>query len=166
MTTITRLVLTIIVVSLASVSLFAQSKCLSPDEAKAILEQVNSPRPVAFNKNLREELVKLAGKSEKLIYNSIQDDHPNDNSRKHIEEARQQDNARLCQILKDFGWPTSALAGADGVSATLYLVGNSRQSDLQVALLPVIVAAAVVRHPGKGHERLSGADADRGRSAG
>ncbi len=141
MTTITRLVLTVIAVSLPSVSLFAQSKCLSPDEAQKILEQVNSPRPVAFNQKLREELVKLAGKSDKLIYNSIQDDHPNDNSRKRIEEARQQDNARLCQILKIFGWPTSALVSADGVSATLYLVGNSRQSDLQVALLPVIVAA-------------------------
>lgn len=141
MTTITRLVLTVIVVSLPSMSLFAQSKCLTPEEAKAILEQVNSPRPVAFNKKLREELLKLAGKSEKLIYNSIEEDRSNDNSRKRIDESRQQDNARLCQVLKDFGWPTSDLVGPDGVAATLYLVRNSRQLDLQVALLPVIIAA-------------------------
>jgi hypothetical protein len=118
MTTITRLVLTVIVVSLPSVSLFAQSKCLSPDEAKTILEQVNSPPPVTFNKKLREELLKLVGKSEKLIYNSIEEDRSNDNSRKRIDEARQQDNARLCQVLKEFGWPTSALVGSDGVAAT------------------------------------------------
>ena len=117
MTTITRLVLTVIVVSLPVVSLFAQSKCLSPDEAKTILEQVNLPRPDAFNKNLREELLKLAGKSEKLIYNSIEEDRSNDNSRKRIDEARQQDNARLCQVLKDFGWPTSGLVGPDGLAA-------------------------------------------------
>ena len=141
MTTITRLVLTVIVVSLPAVSLFAQSKCLSPDEAKAMLDQVNSPRPVAFNKKLREELLKLAGKSEKLIYNSIEENRPNDNSRKRIDEARQQDNARLCQILKEFGWPTSALVGKDGVGATLYLVRNSRRLDLQTDLLPVIIAA-------------------------
>ncbi len=141
MTTIARLVFTVIAVSLPSVSLFAQSKCLSPDAAKAILEQVNSPRPAAFNKKLREELLKLAGKSEKLIYNSIEEDRTNDNSRKRIDEARQQDNARLCQVLKDFGWPTSDLVGPEGVAATLYLVRNSRQLDLQVALLPVIIAA-------------------------
>jgi VWFA-related protein len=140
MRTITRLVLTVIVVSLTSVSLFAQAKCLSPDAAKAILEQVNSPRSVTFNKKLREELLKLVGKSEKLIYNSIEEERSNDNSRKRIDEARQQDNARLCQMLKEFGWPTSALVGADGVASTLYLVRNSRQLDLQVALLPVIIA--------------------------
>ncbi|HMG75668.1 MAG TPA: VWA domain-containing protein [Pyrinomonadaceae bacterium] len=141
MRTITRLVLTVIVVSLPAVSLFAQSKCLSPDEAKAILEQVNSSRPAAFNKKLREELLKLTGKSEKLIYNSIEEDRTSDNSRKRIDESRQQDNARLCQVLKDFGWPTSDLVGPDGVTATLYLVRNSRQLDLQEALLPVIIAA-------------------------
>jgi VWFA-related protein len=141
MRTITRLVLAVIVVSLPALSLFAQSKCLSPDEAKAILAQVESPRPVAFNKKLREELLKLAGKSEKLIYNSIEEDRASDTSRKRIDEARQQDNARLCQMLKDFGWPTSALVRPDGVAATLYLVRNSRQLDLQVALLPVIIAA-------------------------
>jgi hypothetical protein len=128
-------------VLLASVPLCAQSKCLSPDEAKRILEQVTSPRSLAFNKKLRDELLKLAGKSEKLIYNSIEDDRANDNSRKRIDEARQQDNARLCQMLKDFGWPTLDLVGPDGVAATLYLVRNSRQLDLQVALLPVIIAA-------------------------
>jgi VWFA-related protein len=33
------------------------------------------------------------------------------------------------------------MVGTDGVSATLYLVRNSRQLDLQVALLPVVIAA-------------------------
>jgi len=141
MTTIIRFVLTALVVSVASVPLFAQSKCLSPDEAKAMLAHVNSAPRVTFNKKLRDELLKLAGKSEKLIYNSIEENRANSDSQKRITEARQQNNSRLCQILKESGWPTSALVGKAGVGATLYLVRNSKQLDLQTALLPVIIAA-------------------------
>ena len=129
------------VVSVAAVSLFAQPKCLSPDEAKALLAQVNAPRVAPYNKKLRDELVKLAGKSEKLTYNSIEESRPKNDSQKRIAEARQQANARLCQILKESGWPTLALVGKEGVGATLYLVRYSREQALQAALLPVIIAA-------------------------
>jgi len=141
MTMIIRFVLTALLVSVASVPLFAQSKCLSPDEAEAMLAHVNSAPRVTFNKQLRDELLKLAGKSEKLIYNSIEENGANSDSQKRIAEARQQNNSRLCQILKESGWPTSALVGKEGVGATLYLVRNSKQLDLQTALLPVIIAA-------------------------
>lgn len=141
MTTINKFVFAVIVVSLPVVSLFAQTKCLSPDEAKAMLDQLNSPRQVAFNKKLQDELVKIAGKSEKRVYNSVEENRPKDNSQQRVDEARQQDNARLCQILKEFGWPTLALVGREGVIATLYLVRTGRDADTQVALLPVIIAA-------------------------
>jgi hypothetical protein len=55
MTTITTFVLTVIAVVLPSVSLFAQSKCLSPDEAKAMHDQLNSPRQRLFNKKLHDD---------------------------------------------------------------------------------------------------------------
>lgn len=138
MKTITKLVLTVIAVILPSVSLFAQSKCLGPDEAKAMLDQLNSPRQRLFNKKLHDELLKTAGNSERFVFNSVEN---RPNSQQHIDQVRQQDNARLCEILKEFGWPSSALVGKDGVSATFYLVRNSRQLELQVALLPVIIAA-------------------------
>ncbi len=141
MTTIIRFVLTALMVSVALVPLFAQSKCLSPDEAKAMLAHMNSAPRATFNKKLRDELLQLAGKSEKLIYNSIEENRANSDSQKRIAEARQQNNSRLCQILKESGWPTSALVGKEGVGATLYLVRNSKQLDLQTALLPVIIAA-------------------------
>lgn len=141
MTTITRIVLTGVVVCVASMTLYAQAKCLSPDEAKALLAQVNSPKQQTFDKKLRDELSKLASKSEMLIYNSIEQSRANRDPQRRIAEARQVDNDRLCQILKEHGWPTSALVGKAGVAATLYLVRNSRELDLQVALLPVVIAA-------------------------
>ena len=141
MTTILRSVAAVMALTLCSVVAYAQSKCLSPDEAKAMLAQVNSPRNAAFDKKLRDELLKLALKTEKLIYNGIENDLSNDAFNKRVSDARGQNNARLCQILKDFGWPTSTLVGKDGVEATLYLVRTSRRLDLQTALLPVIIAA-------------------------
>ena len=60
MTMISRLVLTVIVVSLSTVTPFGQAKCLSPDQANAIPAQLNSSPNVAFNKKLHDELLKLA----------------------------------------------------------------------------------------------------------
>jgi hypothetical protein len=150
MTAITRLVLTVIVVSLTAVSLFAQSKCLSPDQAKSMLAQVNSPASVTFNKKLHDELRMLVQKTEDLLYNGVESDLSNEAFNKRVSEARSRNNDRLCHILKEFGWPSSALVGKDGVAATVYLIRNSRQLDLQVALLPVVIAAV---KQGEGEKR-------------
>src|ERR1700738_4419909 len=141
MTTIIKSVLTVMALTLCAVGAGAQSKCLTPDEAKAMLAQVNSPHEVIFNQQLRDDLLKITGKTEKLIYSGIEENLSNEALRKRIDDARGQNNLRLCQILKEFGWPSSALVGKDGVVATLYLVRHSREADLQTNLLPVIVAA-------------------------
>ncbi len=141
MRTIIRLVLTVIVVSVTTVSLFAQSKCLSPDEAKALLAQLESRQNTTPNKKLRDELLKLVNRTERVIYRGIEGKLANDALKKQVDEARGENNVRLCQILKEFGWPTLAEVDKDGVSAILYLVRNSRQPDLQADLLPVIIAA-------------------------
>jgi VWFA-related protein len=141
MTRLARLSVTVIVVSLSSAFFCAQSKCLSSDEAKAMLAQVNSHQEVSLNRQLRDELLKVTGKTEKMIYSGIGESLSDEALRKRIDGTRGENNLRLCQILKEFGWPSSALVGKDGVVATLYLVRNSREADLQVDLLPVIVAA-------------------------
>jgi VWFA-related protein len=141
MTRLARLSVTVMVVSLSSAFFCAQSKCLSSDEAKAMLAQVNSHQEVSLNKQLRDELLKVTGKTEKMIYSGIGESLSDEALRKRIDGTRGENNLRLCQILKEFGWPSSALVGKDGVVATLYLVRNSREADLQVDLLPVIVAA-------------------------
>ena len=141
MTVVIRLVLTIIVVSVTSGSFFAQSRCLSPDKAKELLAQVDSGQDRTPNKKLHDELLKLVNKSERVISRGIEGKLTNDALKKQVDIVRGESNARLCQILKEFGWPTLAEVGKDGVSATIYLVRSSRQPDLQVDLLPVIIAA-------------------------
>jgi VWFA-related protein len=49
--------------------------------------------------------------------------------------------ARLCAVLKEFGWPGADIAGADGASAAFYLLRNSSSAGMQRDLLPVVVAA-------------------------
>ena len=141
MTTMIRLVLAVIVVSVTSLSLRAQPKCLSPDEAKTLLAQLSSRQDRTPNKKLSDELIKLVNKTEGIIYHGIEGKLANDALRKRVDEARVENNARLCQILKEFGWPTPVEVGKDGVGAMIYLVRNSRQPDLQADLLPVIIAA-------------------------
>jgi len=141
MTIILRSLVAIVALALCPAFAAAQSKCLSPDQVKTMLAQVNSPQNAAFDKKLRDELLKLTSKTERIVYNGVEKDLPNDALNKRVSEARGQNNARLCRILKEFGWPTSALVGRDGVAATLYLVRTSRQVDLQTELLPVIIAA-------------------------
>jgi VWFA-related protein len=123
------------------VSLFAQTKCLSPEQATAILAQANSAQNVTFNKKLHDELRKLVLKNETLLANGVENDLSNEVFNKRVGEAGSRNNARLCEILKEFSWPSSALVGKDGVAAVFYLIRNSRQLDLQVALLPVVIAA-------------------------
>lgn len=141
MTTMIRLVLVVIVVSVTSVSLRAQPRCLSPEEAKTLLAQLSSRQNRVPNKKLHDELIKLVNKTEGLIYHGIEGKLANENLRRRVDEARIENNTRLCQILKEFGWPTSDEVGREGVGAIIYLVRNSRQPGLQADLLPVIIAA-------------------------
>ena len=78
MKTIIRVVLAVMALTLCSAFAGAQTKCLGPDEVKTMLAQVDSPRNVAFDKKLRDELLKLAGKTEKLIYHGVEKDLSND----------------------------------------------------------------------------------------
>ena len=141
MTTIPRFVVTVIVLALGSAYVSAQSRCLGPEEVKAMVARLNSSQNATPNPQLHDELLRIAVQTEKLIYSSIEEEVPNDVSRSRLNEAVGRNNVRLCQILKEFGWPTSALVGQDGVSSTLYLLRNSRQFELQKDLLPVIEAA-------------------------
>ncbi|MDX6500641.1 MAG: Ca-activated chloride channel [Blastocatellia bacterium] len=141
MKTMIRLVLAVIVVSVTSLSLRAQPKCLSPEEATTLLAQLSSRQNRTLNIKLRAELIKLVNKTEDIIHTGIEAKLANDALRKRVNEARVENNVRLCQILKEFGWPTSVEVEKDGVGAMIYLVRNSRQPDLQADLLPVIIAA-------------------------
>jgi VWFA-related protein len=120
----------------------SQDQCLSQDEIKSILARVNARQQLTLNKKLRDELLKLKRKDQERINKSIAEEKP-DVLLKRVRTAQDNNAARLCQILKQYGWPTTSLVGKDGAEAAFQMLRNS-VPQLKVDMLPVIVAATSV----------------------
>ena len=118
----------------------AQDNCLSSDEIKKMQAQIKSPPNVTFNKKLHDDLVKLWKKDHERVQDAVSDRKP-DNVLDRLRESRSKGPDSLCEILKQFGWPTKKLVGDDGAAAAFFLLRNTASPTMQAALLPVIIAA-------------------------
>lgn len=117
----------------------AQS-CVTADDVKQMVVRVESAPPVKFDKKLRSELVKMAEKHRELLQQAVAEDLRKSDQEK-LRKLNEKQTARLCEILKTAGWPTTALVDQDGVLAAFHILKNSGTYELQRDLLPVIVAA-------------------------
>jgi VWFA-related protein len=122
-------------------SVVGQENCLSSDDVKKMIAQVNSSENVSANNKLREELLKLAEKDETRLRNTIEETRKSEDLLKRMRENREKNTASLCTIMKEYGWPTTNLVGKDGVEAAFLLLKNSSSFQLQADLFPVIVAS-------------------------
>jgi VWFA-related protein len=122
-----------------SVATKAQS-CLTADDVKQLRLRVESPQPGKFDKKLNEELVKTAEKHRELLQKVVAKDQAKKSDQEKLHKLYEKDTARLCQLLKTSGWPTSELVGPTGIPALYQLLKNSSSYELQRDLLPVIVA--------------------------
>src|SRR4030095_10438809 len=102
-------------------------------EVKLLLTKLDSQEAVSENKKLRTELLKLQEHSRKVFRETV-DSNSEEKIKKRVTEVRGKNEERLCEILKEFGWPTKSLVGADGVSAALFLLQNSASLQFQVNL--------------------------------
>jgi Ca-activated chloride channel homolog len=134
--------LTITFAFLCAQSISAQtSTCVSADEIQRMLAQVTAHQIVPFNKKLSEQLIKLKGKNEQRLQNDVAENRKSDELMKRLRESRQKNVTELCGVLKEYGWPSKALVGLDGVDAVFFLIRDSAPFQLQIALLPVVVEA-------------------------
>src|SRR6266404_3439000 len=131
---------------------FCQSSCLSNDEVKRMLTQISSQENVSLNKKLRNDLLKWQDQSRARFDEIVA--QPHEKLIKQVSEQREKNEVRLCQILKEFGWPTKSLAGGEGARAALFLLENSASLQLQVDLFPIVVAA--VKHGDLGKVDFAG----------
>jgi len=132
--------ITITAFVVCSPSALGQS-CVTSGEVKAMVAGIDSPANASPNKKLRDELMKLRYKDEEALHSYMTQLPQDDKAKLKLEQAREKTSARLCEILKQFGWPTTKLAGADGAAAALFLLQNSSPYRTQRDLLPVIIAA-------------------------
>src|SRR6185369_9413128 len=131
---------TLLLLACCTIAVRAQS-CLTDDDVKQMLARVDAapaPRP---NKKLREELIKMASKQRELLLHIVDKDQTKQSDQEKLNKIYEDDIAKLCQLIKTHGWPTSATVDHDGVFATFHILKNAGTYELQRDLLPVIVAA-------------------------
>ena len=122
-----------------SVATKAQS-CLTADDVKQLLVRLESAQPVKYDKKLSEELVKTSQKQRELLQEVVAQDQAKKSDQEKLHKLYEKDTARLCQILKTSGWPTTESVGVTGVPALYQILKSSSSYELQRDLLPVIVA--------------------------
>ena len=132
-------VLTLFLLTCASAGTNAQS-CLSQDDVRQMLARVEAPKPAVADKKLKEELLKLALKQRELLLEVVAKDQAKESDREKLHKVYEEHTAKLCQILKTYGWPTTALVDREGVLAAFQILKNGGTYELQRDLLPVIVA--------------------------
>jgi VWFA-related protein len=133
-------VLTLFLLTCASAGTNAQS-CLTQDDVRQMLARVETPKPAVADKKLKEELLKLALKQRELLLEVVAEDQMKESDREKLHKVYENHTAKLCQMLKISGWPTTAQVGPEGVFATFQILKNGGTYELQRDLLPVIVAA-------------------------
>ena len=123
-------------------SISAQSRCLTNEETKKIIDTLKAAPPVGENKAIRKELLAMLDEREKLNAKISGDTEKNQNL---IPEANQmgiKHFARVCQIIKERGWLTKESVRDDGFEAFVFLITNNKDIQGQQELLPVMVEAA------------------------
>ena len=97
--------------------------------------------PASFDKKLKEELEKMALKQRELLQGIVAKDQTKQSDRDKLHKLYEQHSARLCEILKTSGWPTTTVVDRSGVLSAFEILKSSAPYELQRDLLPVIIAA-------------------------
>ena len=121
-----------------SVTTQAQS-CLTPDDIKQMLARMDATP--ALNKKLQSELIKIATKQQDLLHEVVARDQTKKSDQEKLHKLYETSTAKLCELIKTNGWPTTAMVDREGVAATYYILKNGGTYEMQRDLLPVILAA-------------------------
>lgn len=119
---------------------FGQIRCLSPEDVKKLVAQVDAPQSVTLNTTLSKELLALKESDQRRVRVDVANNKKADDLFQGLKETRNKNAVALCQMLKTYGWPSTGLVGAEGVEAAFFLLKNS-SFELQMDLLPVVIAA-------------------------
>lgn len=118
-----------------------QTGCITGDEIKKMTAQIESGPPAAFNKKLAKELQKMKDKHRETYRYAATFDFEDTGLNKDIAKVRDKNDARLCLILKEFGWPTASMVGLNGADAAFFLLRAASSLPFQAGMMPVLTAA-------------------------
>lgn len=103
--------------------------------------KITSGQSGPVNTKLTNLLLKLQKENRDTFAEGIRVGYKDENWRKRLSKNKEATSARLCEILKVNGWPTSSIAGVEGAAAAFNLLKSTAPLELQLQLLPAIVAA-------------------------
>ena len=118
-----------------------QAGCITSDEIKKMTAQIESGPPASFNKKLAKELQKMKDKYRETYRYAATFDFEDTGLNKDIAKVRDKNDARLCLILREFGWPTASMVGLNGADAAFFLLRAASSLPFQSGMLPVLTAA-------------------------
>ena len=123
------------------VNSFGQSKCVSDDEVKKIVEEINSQEYPAFNQDLQQKLVQIKEETARVYGQRPKLTAPSQPLKEGRNQQEEKNEASFCQILRQYGWAKKAAVGAEGseIASSVFLDSLSPESQKQ--LVPVIEAA-------------------------
>lgn len=98
-------------------------------------------QPPGFDRKLFDELTKMALKQRELLQEIVAKDQAKQSDREKLHQLYEKNTARLCEILKTSGWPTSSVVERAGVLSAFEILKSSSSYELQRDLVPVIIAA-------------------------
>ncbi len=124
-----------------AVSLSGQSRCLTDEEAKKVIESIKSP-DLSENKKLRKEMLSMHEEREKLNEKISENFEKNQNLIVETNQMGERHLLRVCQILKTNGWLTKDALNDDGFEAFKNIITNNKAYQFQRDLLLVLVEAA------------------------
>ena len=125
--------------SIGSITTKAQS-CLTPDDVKQMTARVETTATGQYNKKLNEELLKMAEKHRELLQQIVAEDQKSKSDQDKLRKLNEKQGLKFCEILKTYGWPSTALVGQTGVLAAFHILKNSAPYELQRDLIPVLLA--------------------------
>lgn len=120
---------------------YGQSKCLTDEEVKKIVENIKSQQNAALNKKLQLELFQIKQDTAQIYEELSRLTSQSKTLEERLTRKQEANTTYLCQILKEHGWTTKALVGAEAAEIAATIFTDSPSLEFQQLLLPVVQAA-------------------------
>jgi VWFA-related protein len=120
---------------------FGQSRCVSDDEVKKIVSGINAQENAAFNRNLQQQLLKIKQDTTGIYQEMSRLPTESQSLEERLKQQKENNVATLCQILRQYGWTSKALVGAEASDVASAVFLDSASLEFQKQLIPVIEAA-------------------------
>jgi len=134
--------LSILLLLLATAAVYSQDRCFTPEEAAKAIASVDSPTTPADIQKIRKELLNMRQRHEKLNSEILGDFSKNQSRVPEVNALGRNDLLRVCEIIRNDGWPDKTALKPDGYDALVFLITSNKAVELQRETFPVLVAAS------------------------